>query len=46
MKVVATAAQPMLQYDVTATDGTARRLTVFTGTVDIGLPTAAVGSGS
>ena len=35
MQVVATAAQPMLQYDVTATDGTARRVTVFTGTVDI-----------
>ena len=35
MQVVATAAQPMLQYDVTATDGTARRVTVFTGTVDM-----------
>jgi hypothetical protein len=35
MQVVATAAQPMLQYEVATVDGTPRRVTVFTGAVDV-----------
>ena len=35
MQVVATAAQPTLQYEVMSTDGTPRRMTVFTGTIDV-----------
>jgi hypothetical protein len=38
MHVVATVAQPLLEYGVTATDGTPRRVTVFTGTVDVEPP--------
>ncbi len=35
MQVVATAAQPTLQYEVSTTDGSPLRVTVFTGTVDV-----------
>lgn len=38
MQVVATSAQPTLQFDVSAVDGTPRRMTVFTGTVDVAPP--------
>lgn len=35
MQVVSTVAQPTIQFDVAAPDGTPRRMTVFTGTVDV-----------
>lgn len=35
MQVVASAAQPTLQYGVVAADGAPRHVTVFTGTVDV-----------
>jgi hypothetical protein len=38
MQVVATAAQPTLQFDVSATDQTPHRMTVFTGTVEVAPP--------
>ncbi len=35
MQVVATTAQPTLQFEVKTADQTARRMTVFTGTVEV-----------
>jgi hypothetical protein len=35
MQVVSAVAQPTIQFDVAAPDGTPRRMTVFTGTVDV-----------
>ncbi len=40
VQVVASSPQPTLQFDVTAPDGAARRITLFTGTVDVAPPDA------